>query len=98
MSQCVFSHEARSDLRNIQSYIAQDSPGNALRLIDRLEEQCLLLASQPRMGVARPEFGPEHRSFVVSGTRYIIIYRPTSGGVEIIHIRHGSRDLNSLFD
>ena len=98
MSHCVFSLEARADLQNIHSYIAQDSPRSALRLIDRLEEQCLRLADQPRMGVARPEFGPEHRSFAVPGTRYIIIYRPMSGGVEIIHIRHGSRDLRRLFE
>ncbi len=98
MSHCVFSHEARDDLQHIHSYIAQDNPGSALRLIDRLEEQCLLLADQPRMGVARPEFGPEHRSFAAPGTRYIIIYRPMSGGVEILHVRHGSRDLRLLFD
>ncbi len=68
MSHCVFSHEARADLQHIHSYIAQDSPGSALRLIDRLEEQYLLLADQPGMGVARPEFRPEHRSFAVPGT------------------------------
>jgi toxin ParE1/3/4 len=98
VSRCVFSLEAHSDLRHIHDYIAQDSPRSAVRLADRLEETCLLLADQPRLGVARPEFGAEHRSFLAPGTRYVIIYRPMSDGVEIIHIRHGSQDLLRLFE
>ena len=98
MSRCVFSLEARSDLRQIHDYIAQDSPRNAVRVVDRLEEICLMLAGQPRLGVARPEFGAEHRSFLAPRTRYVIIYRPMSDGVEIIHVRHGSQDLLRLFE
>ena len=50
------------------------------------------------MGMVRPEFGVAHRSFVVPGTRYIVIYRPTNDGVEIIHVHHGTQDLRLLFD
>ena len=50
------------------------------------------------MGMVRPEFGVARRSFVVPGTRYIVIYRPTNDGVEIIHVRHGSQELRLLFD
>ena len=50
------------------------------------------------MGMVRPEFGVVHRSFVVPGTRYIVIYRSTNDGVEIIHVRHGSQELRLLFD
>ena len=50
MSRCVFSLEARSDLQQIHDYIAQDSPRSAIRIVDRLEGMCLLLADQPRMG------------------------------------------------
>ena len=98
MSRCVFTLEARADLRQIHDYIAQGSTANALRFVDWLEEHCTRLADHPRMGIARPEFGPDHRSFVVPGTRYIIIYRPTGNGVEIIHVRHGSQDLRRLFE
>ncbi len=98
MSRCVVSLEALSDLQQIHDYIAQDSPRSAVRLVDRLEQMCLTLADQPRLGVARPEFGAEHRSFLAPGTRYVIIYRPLSDGVEIIHVRHGSQDLLRLFE
>ena len=50
------------------------------------------------MGMMRPKFGVARRSFVVPGTRYIVIYRPTNDGVEIIHVRHGSQELRLLFD
>ena len=98
MSPCVVSLEALSDLQQIHDYIAQDSPRSAIRLVDRLEQTCLMLADQPSIGIARPEFGAEHRSFLAPGTRYVIIYRPLSDGVEIIHVRHGSQDLLRLFE
>ena len=90
MSRCVFTLEARTDLQQFHDYIARNSPANALRFVDLLERQCAQLADHPRMGMVRPEFGVAHRSFVVPGTRYIVIYRPTNDGVEIIHVRHGS--------
>ena len=73
MSRCIFSLESRSDLQQIHDYIAQESPRSAIRIMGRLEEMCLLLADQPRIGVARPEFGAEHRSFLAPATRYVII-------------------------
>ena len=98
MSRCAFTLEARADLQQIHDYIAQGSPTNALRFVDRLEEQCARLVDHPQMGIARLEFGPDHRSFYMPGTRYVIIYRPTSNGVEIIHVRHGSQELRRLFE
>ena len=98
MSRCVFSVEARGDLVQIHDYIARDSPSAALRFVERLEAQCERLSEHPSMGVSRPEFGAGHRSFVFPGTRYVIIYRPSVEGVEIIHVRHGSVDLLRLFE
>lgn len=49
------------------------------------------------MGRARPELGSDIRSIVVPRTRYIIIYRALEDGVQIIHVRQGSQDLNRLF-
>ncbi|MCH8310628.1 MAG: type II toxin-antitoxin system RelE/ParE family toxin [Chloroflexi bacterium] len=88
-----FTTQAESDLDDIEDYISQDNPQASRRLLQRLREVCFTLAEQPYMGYARPEFGPFHRSFVVPGTQYIIFYRPTDAGVEIIHVRHGSQNL-----
>ncbi len=98
MSHCVFTFEARADLQRIHDYIARNSPSNALRFVVRPEEVCIGLADHPFMGTARPEFGTDLRSFVVPGTRYVIIYRPAADCVEIVHVRHGSQDLLRLFE
>ncbi len=98
MSRCYFTPEARSNLQHIHDYIAQDSPANALSFVNLLEGQCERLAEGPFIGIERPEFGLDIRSFVVPGTRYMIFYRPTIGGVEVLYIAHGSRDLRRLFE
>jgi toxin ParE1/3/4 len=93
-----FATQAATDLDQIEEYVSQDSPQAARRLVQRLREVCFILAEQPYMGYARPEFGSSHRSFVVPGTRYIIIYRPVDAGVEIIHVRQGSQNFSRLFE
>ena len=35
------------------------------------------------------------RSFVVKN--YIIFYQPVEGGIEILRVLHGSRDIESIF-
>ena len=98
MSRCEFTPDARVDLQQIHDFIAQNSPRNALRFVDRLEDQCHRLADHPYLGVARPEFGSTHRSFTVPRTRYIIIYSPIDDGVEILHVSQGSQDLQRFFE
>ena len=95
--QLQFTLEAEDDLDEIEDYISQDNPRATGRLLRRLREVCLALVEQPYMGIARPEFGSNHRSFVVSSTRYVIIYRPIDDGAEIIHVRQGSQNLLRLF-
>ena len=92
------SPQARADLLEIHDYVARDSPDRASELLDRIEGHCSQLATYPYMGVARPEFGPTHRLFVVPKSRYVIVYRPASEGVEILHVRHGARDIRRLFE
>ncbi|MCH7744739.1 MAG: type II toxin-antitoxin system RelE/ParE family toxin [Chloroflexi bacterium] len=90
--------QAERDLDEIEDYISQDNPQAAGRLLLRLREVFLTLSEQPYMGRARPEFGLELRSFAVSNTRYVIIYRPIDTGIEIIHVRQGSQNLRRLFE
>ena len=81
---------AERDLDEIWSYVAEDaSPTTADRLIDDVIDRFDLLAEQPRMGRARPEFGPGVRSFAVEN--YVIYYRPDCD-VLIARILHGRRD------
>jgi toxin ParE1/3/4 len=81
---------AERDLEEIWSYVAEDaSPTIADRLIDAIIDRFDLLAEQPGMGRARPEFGPGVRSFAVEN--YVIYYRQEDD-VLIARILHGRRD------
>lgn len=88
---------ARADLRESLRYVAEHSGAeNARRLRRQIRGRFPLLAEQPFMGRARPEFGRDLRSFPVEG--FVIIYRPTGYGVEIVRVVHGSRDIEALFE
>ena len=86
--------EAESDLDEIWWYIAQDSPINADRFLDRIQERCLSLADFPQMGTSRDELKAGLRSQLVGN--YLIFYFPLEDGVDIVRVLHGSRDIESL--
>ena len=81
---------AERDLDEIWSDVAQDAtPTTADRLIDDIIHRFDLLAEQPGMGRARPEFGMGVRSFAVEN--YVIYYRQEDDAL-IARVLHGRRD------
>ena len=95
MNQYIFSPLARQDFREIHDYIAEQDPDTALDFITRVEQVCERLAQMPELGRARGELAPKLRGLPVG--RYVIFYRITNAGVEIVRILHGSRDIESIF-
>ncbi len=93
MSRCEFSSEANADLEQIHDFIAADSVAAARRIIINIRQVCKILADFPGLGIERPQLGDGFRSFPVRRTPYLIIYRPVTDGVEILHIHHGRRTL-----
>ena len=55
--QLELSPLAETDLEAIGDYIALDSPGNALRFIQELRDQCRKITKAPMAYVVRPELG-----------------------------------------
>ena len=88
------SPQARSELEAIGDYIAEDSPANAKRFIDRLTEKFTALGRNPRIGRARPELRSDLRSFPYGA--YLMLYRIIEGGVEIVRVVHAARNLDDL--
>jgi toxin ParE1/3/4 len=88
---------ADSDLDDIWYYVATESGSleTADRVIESLTKRFYLLAGNPYIGRSREDLRPGLRSFAVS--RYIIIYRIEGDDVWILHVLHGSRDIESLF-
>ena len=59
---------ANEDLYDIGVYIARGSLMNAIKMLDRIEQQARLLAEFPGMGQAREDLGPSLRSWPVATT------------------------------
>ena len=68
----VFDDQALADLENIYSWIAQDSPGIAKNVVDRLLSSTELLISFPLMGHAGHV--PDTFEWVVPRLPYIVVY------------------------
>jgi toxin ParE1/3/4 len=90
--------EAVADLDAIWDYVARASSADvADRLIGSIVERILLLASYPQLGRRRDhDLRAGLRSFPVG--EYVIIYRIEGDDVLILHIVHGHRDIEALFD
>jgi toxin ParE1/3/4 len=88
--------KAEEDLIEIWTYIAQDNPQAADRLLDRLDEKSYQLADNPHLGPKRPEIADGVRSWPVGN--YLILYRELDGGAEIVRYVHGARRLQNLLN
>lgn len=67
------NRKAEEDLLDIWSYIAENSPANATKLIRSFHQHFVLLAEHMYLGKVRPDIAPELRSFPVKN--YLILYR-----------------------
>lgn len=96
MARVVRSEQAELDLEAILDYIDEHSPRAAERLAAAIDRKCALLARFPEMGRAREDLAPGLRSSRVE--QYLILYRPTADGIEVVRFVHGARNLPDLFD
>ena len=85
---------AEQDLVDIWLYIAQDNPRAADKLLDRIEAQCELLAIHPELGPARDDIAKGLRYHPLAG--YLILYRVSSQGVDIVRVAHSARNVLDL--
>jgi Plasmid stabilization system protein len=95
MSKVTYTQKARFDLLSIWSYIAEDSPNAADKLLDSINDKCSLLAENPKLGQARPDIAKNLRHFPVKN--YLILYQEQKSGVEIVRVLHGARDVDAIF-
>ena len=83
--------DAEEDLIEIWLYIARDNPKAADRLLERIDQVCERLAESPGIGAARPDLAPDFRYWVVG--KYLVLYRESVTGLEIVRVVHGARHL-----
>lgn len=80
---------------DIWRFIAQDSPANADRMLDRIRGTLNRLATMPFMGQARFDLATGLRMFPVGN--YLIFFRPIENGIEVIRVLHGRRNITGRF-
>jgi toxin ParE1/3/4 len=87
---------ARDDMKHISRYLAveRQSPEGAKRLREQFFEAFRLLAKNPFLGQACPEFGENLRVSPVGN--YVVLYVPQENGIDILQVAHGARDLPSI--
>jgi toxin ParE1/3/4 len=90
------SAAAEEDLKDIWAYVAENNPEAAGRLIKEITRRFALLRDNPHAGREQDKLLVNLRSFVVKN--YFIFYLPFEGGVEILRVLHGSRDIGSIFE
>lgn len=95
MSEAKFTRLAQLDLKEIRDFIAQDNKKMASKYMEILKQKCVMLAASPEIGVCREEYCGLYK-FPVDN--YLIFYRPSKIGIEVIRILHGSRDIKALLN
>lgn len=84
-----------SDLVDLWTFIAEDSPERADRFVDEIRSRCETLADTPMIGRDRSELVPGLRSFPVG--RCLIFYRVAGGSLQVVRILSSYRELEALF-
>ncbi|MAF09454.1 plasmid stabilization protein [Candidatus Poribacteria bacterium] len=92
----VIAPKAQLDLDDIWDAISDDDVAAADRLANGFQARFRLLAHFPRLGRSRDDILNGLRCF--PHRRYLILYRLIDGGVEVVHVVHGARDIARLFD
>jgi addiction module RelE/StbE family toxin len=93
----AWTETAWRDLEHIADYIAEDSPGYAAALVQRIRDQARSLEEMAERGRVVPELDqPTVRELVVGS--YRLIYEISEGNVYVLALIHGARDLTALWD
>jgi toxin ParE1/3/4 len=90
------SKDAERELDEIFLYWAKRaSPETADRLVDRLTERFWLLGEHPDAGKDAGDIAAGVKCFPAG--KYLIYYRKTRRGADILHIFQGARDQRNAF-
>ena len=94
MGAISWSQQAEDDLQSIWLWIARDSVDAAEAFLDRMIERISILERFPEAGPRRDEIGVGARALVAE--RWLVLYRTTADGVQVVRIVDGARDLIKL--
>jgi toxin ParE1/3/4 len=80
--------QAVNDLIRIGQHIARDSPTNAGKMIDLIEDKVTPLAAHPYLG----RIGRKRGTYeLVAHESHIVIYRVVDKKIEVLRVKHTSQ-------
>ena len=86
----IWTREALENILEIESYIAQDNPSQAIEFTDFLINKCEYLIDNPDLGRLVPELSdPGIRELIVNN--YRIVYRHSADEIQILTVFEGHR-------
>ena len=91
----LYARRAQADLKEAWAYIAENSLAAADRVIDTINAEAQILATQPLMGRHRPELLRGIRSWPTS-TSYILFYVVKGSDVIVVRVLHHARDIQQI--
>jgi toxin ParE1/3/4 len=90
------------ELLAIWEYIARDNPAAATRVAESAYETFAILAAKPDLGRPRKFRNTRLRNIrswhICGFDNYVIFYRSIPQGIQVLHVFHGARDLDALFE
>lgn len=94
---------ARLDLLEQFVYFGEEAGVEmAQRYFAAVDETCAFLVKQPKAGVAYDSGVADFdgmRRFPVRGfENYLLFYLPRRGGIDVVRVLHGARDIHNLFE
>src|SRR5665811_307855 len=95
MGTVVFAQSARTDLLEAWSFIAEENLSAADKVLDTIEQEANILATQPLMGRARPDLAEGIRSWPTS-TPYILFYLAEADGITVVRVLHHAQDVQRI--
>lgn len=94
MKRLTVSPAARNDLRDIATFIAADSPEQALRFVAGLSAKMDMIAQQTLIYRSRDEWSAGLRSAQYG--RYHILFRDLPDRVRVVRVIHSARNIAAM--
>jgi toxin ParE1/3/4 len=96
MPRIIRRERALDDLLDIYDYITEQAgEARAAAFIRRIEQKLALVAEYRHMGRKRDELHNGLQSFALG--RYIAFYIAVDGGIDLVRVLYGGRDIPTIF-
>jgi len=97
MARIILTSAAKNDLATIWSYIANDNPTAADKLLAQIDAAFDLIRQSPDIGFSVENISPGLRCKPVK-RNYLIFYKVRDSEICIAHVLHAARDYERLLE